>query len=95
MFAHAIIAVLKGLAWLAENCPDNPRLGPKLLVGGGALRLPATHLVDPHAAKRRIRGAKPMLPVLLWKENKLRNKLIFPSKAAPVLPAINPSLEVF
>ena len=30
-------ALLKGLAYVAENFPDNPRLAWKLILGGGAL----------------------------------------------------------
>jgi hypothetical protein len=30
-------AILKGLAYVAENFPDNPRLGRRLLIGGGLL----------------------------------------------------------
>ena len=37
MHAHLIIEILRGLAKLAENFPDNPRLGRKLLLGGGIL----------------------------------------------------------
>src|SRR5713226_9571717 len=37
MFAHIAIEIVKGLAWLAENLPDDPRLGGRLLLGGGIL----------------------------------------------------------
>jgi hypothetical protein len=37
MSAHVIIELLKGLAWIGENFPDNPRLGRNLLFVGGAL----------------------------------------------------------
>jgi hypothetical protein len=37
MSAHIVIELLKGLAWLGENLPDNPRHGRKLLLGGGIL----------------------------------------------------------
>jgi hypothetical protein len=37
MFVHLILEILRGLAKLAENLPDNPRLGRKLLLGGGLL----------------------------------------------------------
>ena len=34
---HLILGILRGLAWLGENFPDNPRLGRGLLFGGGLL----------------------------------------------------------
>ena len=37
MGAHLILHLLRALAALAENFPDNPRLGRKLLIGGGLL----------------------------------------------------------
>jgi hypothetical protein len=37
MDANLVIEILKDLAELAENFPDNPRLGRRLLVGGGVL----------------------------------------------------------
>jgi len=37
MSARIAIELLRGLAWLGENFPDNPRLGRKLLFGGGIL----------------------------------------------------------
>jgi hypothetical protein len=37
MSARIAIELLKGLAWLGENFPDNPRLGRRLLLGGGIL----------------------------------------------------------
>ena len=36
-FIEFLKAVLKGLAWLGENFPDNPRLGRKLLLIGVVL----------------------------------------------------------
>lgn len=36
-FFEFLKAVLKGLAWLGENFPDNPRLGRKLLLAGVVL----------------------------------------------------------
>jgi hypothetical protein len=35
--AQLVIEILRGLAELAENFPDNPRLGGRLLFGGGLL----------------------------------------------------------
>ena len=37
MSAEILIHLLRGLAWLGENFPDNPRLGRKLLLIGGVL----------------------------------------------------------
>lgn len=37
MGAHLILHILRALAALAENFPDNPRLGRNLLLGGGLL----------------------------------------------------------
>lgn len=37
LFFELLKAIIKGLAWLGENFPDDPRLGRKLLVIGGAL----------------------------------------------------------
>ena len=49
------------------------------------VKLPKTHLVDPHAALRGIKRAKRMLPLLAWKERKLRKKLAgqFHTKSVP------------
>jgi hypothetical protein len=68
-----------------------------LVLKESGAKLPTTHLVDPHAAIRGIHRAKRMLPVLLWKEKRLRKKL-----AARRLRVIDPlsvramrDLEVF
>ena len=37
MSVQIFIELLKGLAWLGENFPDNPRLGRGLLLVGGLL----------------------------------------------------------
>lgn len=37
MLDQLIIHSLKGAAWVAENFPDDPRLGRRLLAAGGAL----------------------------------------------------------
>jgi hypothetical protein len=37
MIERLITEGLKGLAWLGENFPDNPRLGRRLLLGGTIL----------------------------------------------------------
>src|SRR5215470_16322814 len=36
-FLELLKALLKGLAWVGENFPDDPRLGRKLLLVGGVL----------------------------------------------------------
>jgi len=64
------------------------------------VKIPRTHLVDPHAAIRAIRRGKRMLPVLLWKEKRLRKTLAGCAAAPPPVPAstvpqINRGLEVF
>ena len=37
MIEHGIFQLIRGLAWLGENFPDNPRLGRRLLLFGSAL----------------------------------------------------------
>lgn len=37
LFIELLKAILKGLAWLGENFPDDPRLGRKLLLVAGVL----------------------------------------------------------
>jgi len=39
MSAHLIIHALRGLAWVGEHFPDDPRLANKLLAGGSSLFL--------------------------------------------------------
>jgi hypothetical protein len=46
-----------------------------LVLKESGLKLPTTHLIDPHAAIRGIRRGKRMLPLLAWKEKRLRKKL--------------------
>lgn len=50
-----------------------------LVLEKSGVSLPTTHLIDPHAAIRQIRRAKRMLPLLVWKEKRLRKKLSTPS----------------
>jgi hypothetical protein len=76
---------------------DQMQLPIGLVLKASGVKLPTTHLVDPHAAIRGIRRAKRLLPILLWKEKRLRRKL-----AATPLRAIDPlsvrvarDLEVF
>jgi hypothetical protein len=69
-----------------------------LVMKESGVRLPTTHLIDPHAALRSIRRGKRLLPLLLWKEKKLRKKLAARGttpQVFPVKPATNPRVEVF
>jgi cation diffusion facilitator CzcD-associated flavoprotein CzcO len=54
---------------------DKMELPLGLVMKESGVKLPTTHLVDPHAALRGIRRGKRMLPVLLWREKRLRKKL--------------------
>jgi hypothetical protein len=79
---------------------DQMELPIGLVMKESGVRIPRTHLVDPHAAIRSIRHGKRMLPVLLWKEKKLRKA--FAGRAAapppvpsPAAPQINRGIEVF
>ncbi len=60
---------------------DKMELPLGLVMKESGVKLPTTHLVDPHAALRGIRRGKRMLPVLLWRERRLRKKL--DGRAAP------------
>jgi hypothetical protein len=77
---------------------DQMELPIGLVMKEAGVRLPTTHLIDPHAALRGIQRGKRLLPLLLWKERKLRKKLA-PRGATPpvfpVKPATNPRVEVF
>ncbi len=77
---------------------DQMELSLGLVMKESGARLPTTHLVDPHAALRGIRRGKRLLPLLLWKEKRLRKKLAANGSAPPVFPArpaTDPSVEVF
>jgi hypothetical protein len=68
-----------------------------LVMKESGVKIPRTHLVDPHAAIRAIRRGKRMLPLLLWKEKRLR-KTLAARTAAPISTSavqINRGLEVF
>jgi hypothetical protein len=77
---------------------DQMELPIGLVMKESGVRLPTTHLIDPHAALRGIHRGKRLLPLLLWKEKKLRRKFaprgatppVFPSK-----PATDSRVEVF
>jgi len=66
-----------GADLLAEmiRLQDRMELPIGLVLKESGMRLPTTHLVDPHAAIRSIRRGKRVLPLLLWKERRLRKKL--------------------
>jgi hypothetical protein len=77
---------------------DQMELPIGLVMRESGARLPRTHLVDPHAALRAVRRGKRMLPLLLWKEKKLRRKMAALPLAPPVLPnapAIDRHVAVF
>jgi hypothetical protein len=53
---------------------DKMELPIGLVLKESGVQLPRTHLVDPHAALRNIRRGRRMLPLLIWKEKRLRKK---------------------
>jgi hypothetical protein len=63
---------------------DQMELPIGLVLKESGAKLPTTHLVDPHEAIRGIRRAKRLLPLLAWRERRLRKKM-----AAPPLRAID------
>ncbi len=76
---------------------DRMELPIGLVMRESGMRPPRTHLVDPHAALRAIRRGKRMLPLLVWKEKKLRAKL-GAARTVPALPAepvIDRGVEVY
>jgi cation diffusion facilitator CzcD-associated flavoprotein CzcO len=77
---------------------DQMELPIGLVLKESGVRPSRTHLVDPHAAIRTMKRGKRMLPLLIWKEKKLRKKFtgqpIAPAPAR-VAPAIDRGLEVF
>ena len=77
---------------------DQMELPIGLVMKESGVRLPTTHLIDPHAALRGIQRGKRLLPLLLWKEKKLRKKLAPRGTKPPVFPAkpaTNSRVEVF
>src|ERR1700682_41837 len=77
---------------------DQMELPIGLVMKESGVRLPTTHLIDPHAALRGIQRGKRLLPLLLWKEKKLRKKLAARGTRPPVFPAkpaTNSRVEVF
>jgi cation diffusion facilitator CzcD-associated flavoprotein CzcO len=76
---------------------DEMELPIGLVLKESGVRPPHTHLVDPHAALRRIRRGKRLLPMLIWKEKRLRKKLGARPTAPPPPAAqvVDRSLAVF
>jgi hypothetical protein len=68
-----------------------------LVMKESGVRLPKTHLVDPHAAIRSIKRGKRWLPVLIQREKKLRKKFGKTPAAPPVSGEMvaNPSVQVY
>jgi hypothetical protein len=77
---------------------DHMALPIGLVLKTSGARPPHTHLLDPHRALRQMRRATYTLPLLLWKERRLRKRLT--PTAPPVLrpdgcPSPDPELQVF
>jgi Flavin-binding monooxygenase-like len=54
---------------------DKMELPIGLVLKESGMKLPKTHLIDPHATIHRIKRNKRLLPLLAWKEKRLRKKL--------------------
>jgi hypothetical protein len=77
---------------------DQMELPLGLVMKESGVKIPRTHLVDPHAAIRAVRRGQRMLPLLLWKEKRLRKTLKGRAASPPPVPAmpqINRGVEVF
>jgi hypothetical protein len=77
---------------------DKMELPIGLVLKESGVRPARTHLVDPHAAIRSMRRGKRMLPLLIWKEKKLRKKCAVqtaPLSSHPVSAAVDRGVEVF
>ena len=71
---------------------DKMELPIGLVLKESGVKLPRTHLVDPHAALRSIRRGKRMLPVLIWNEKRLRRKFAGrPGAQISIPPGVPPS----
>jgi hypothetical protein len=57
-----------------------------LVLKESGVRPSRSHLVDPHAAIRGMKRGKRMLPVLIWKEKRLRKKMSARAKVIPPVP---------
>jgi cation diffusion facilitator CzcD-associated flavoprotein CzcO len=77
---------------------DKMELPIGLVLKESGVRPSRTHLVDPHAAIRSMRRGKRMLPLLIWKEKKLRKRLASRAKAptqVTQVAVIDRSMSVF
>jgi cation diffusion facilitator CzcD-associated flavoprotein CzcO len=77
---------------------DKMELPIGLVLKESGVRPSRTHLVDPHAAIRSMRRGKRMLPLLIWKERKLRKRLASKAKAptkVTQVAVIDRSMSVF
>src|SRR6266849_1957681 len=72
---------------------DQMELPLGLVMKESGVRIPRTHLVDPHAAIRAIRRGKRMLPLLLWKEKRLRKALAGRAAPPPILRPAQSSMD--
>jgi cation diffusion facilitator CzcD-associated flavoprotein CzcO len=76
---------------------DQMELPIGLVLKEAGARPPRTHLVDPHKALRGIRRGKRMLPLLLWKEKRLRKKFAKGGvpQAHPAAPVVDHGVAVY
>jgi cation diffusion facilitator CzcD-associated flavoprotein CzcO len=76
---------------------DKMELPIGLVLKESGVRPSQTHLVDPHAAIRSMRRGKRMLPLLIWKEKRLRKKFSGQAKANsfPSAPAVDREVAVY
>jgi cation diffusion facilitator CzcD-associated flavoprotein CzcO len=75
---------------------DKMELPIGLVLKESGVQLPRTHLVDPHAALRNIRRGRRMLPLLIWKEKRLRKKFAGGSvEQVRVPPVVDRQIPVF
>jgi hypothetical protein len=71
---------------------DKMELPIGLVLRESGVRPSQTHLVDPHAALRGIKRGKRMLPLLVWKEKKLRKKFAG-SATVPTMRRATPAID--
>jgi len=97
-FGPLVTPAVELLARMIE-AQDQMELPIGLVLKESGAKLPTTHLVDPFAALRHIRRGQRLLPLLVWKEKRLRKKLAnhAPQIARRAYPSAtaNPSLEVY
>jgi hypothetical protein len=76
---------------------DQMELPIGLVLKEAGVRIPRTHLVDPHAAIRSIRRGTRFLPLLIRREKKLREKYrSVPLASLSFSPqTINPNMQVY